>query len=154
VGPLGAREPEMKVRVLVAAAEFSLRARLTRVLQSSGYVAAFAHADRRDASSGHKLSAALVVPTTCDDAGLTLARELCAEGCRVIVLAPSREAVALLSRRLPDAHALLAQPLDEQRLVHLLAQITAGRGSEATTPTTVLRFEGRSLDLGGRALID
>jgi class 3 adenylate cyclase/DNA-binding response OmpR family regulator/predicted ATPase len=144
----------MKVRVLVAVTESSLRARLTRVLQSRGYVAAFAEADRRDASSTDNLSAALVAPTSCDDKGLALARELSAKGCRVIVLAYSREAVATLSRQLPDADAVLAQPLDEQRLVHLLAKITAGQGSEAAIATTVLRFAGRSLDLGGRALID
>jgi DNA-binding winged helix-turn-helix (wHTH) protein len=67
---------------------------------------------------------------------------------------PVLDLPAILSRRLPDAAALLAHPLDEQRLVHLLAEIAAGRGSEAATPTTVLQFEGRSLDLAGRALID
>jgi class 3 adenylate cyclase/DNA-binding response OmpR family regulator/predicted ATPase len=143
----------MRARVLIAAEEPSLRARLSRVLQSCGHVTAFAGHPRGPFDT-RNLSAALVAPTSLDDKGLALARELSAGGCRVIVLAPSREALAMVSRQLPDADVLLAQPVDEQRLVRLLAEITAARASEEAIPATVLRFEGRSLDLAGRALID
>ena len=69
------------------------------------------------------------------------------------MLARSREALAIVSRLLPDAD-VLAQPFDEQRLVRLLAEITQARASEEAVPASVLRFEGRSLNLAGRALID
>ena len=143
----------MRARVLVAAEEPALRARLVRILQSCGHVPAFARGDRRGPLTTRKLSAALVAPASFDDKGLALARELCAGGCRVIVLARSREALAMVSRLLPDAD-VLAQPVDEQRLVRLLAEITQAQASEEAVPATVLRFEGRSLDLAGRALID
>src|SRR5262249_61868662 len=89
-----------------------------------------------------------------DDKGLAPARELSDRGCRVIVLTDSREAAHKVSRNLPDAHALLAQPVNEERLVRILAQITTVRASEGTATTTVLRFEGRSLDLDGHAFVD
>ena len=141
----------MKVRVLVAVEESALRAKLLELVHSCGYAAAL---ERRDASDMRNLGAAIVAPSSFDDKGLRLARELCADGCRVIVLTNSREAVRKVSRKLPDAHAFLPQPVDEQRLVHLLALITAARASEETAPTTVLRFEGRLLDLGGHGFVD
>jgi DNA-binding response OmpR family regulator/class 3 adenylate cyclase/tetratricopeptide (TPR) repeat protein len=95
-----------------------------------------------------------VAPTSCDDNGLAVARELCADGCKVIVLTDSHEAAQTGARILPDAHAFLAQPVDEQRLTALLAEIAATQASEGTAPATVLRFEGRSLDLGSHSLVD
>ncbi len=142
----------MKMRVLVAVEEFPLRARLARVVQSCGYVAALARGARREPT--RNLAAAIVAPTSFDDKGLALARELCADGCKVIVLTDSHEAAQMGARILPDAHAFLAQPVDEQRLTALLAEIAAAQASEGTAPTTVLRFEGRSLDLGGHAFVD
>ena len=61
-------------------------------------------------------AAAIVAPTSFDDKGLALARELCADGCKVIVLTNSHEAAQMGACILPDAHAFLAQPVDEQRL--------------------------------------
>src|SRR5215471_11461945 len=141
----------MTMRVLVAVDEPTLRARVTELLQSCGYVAT-----RRERSEGRagNLSAAIVAPTSFDEEAFTLARRLCGDGCKVILLAPSHEAARTASRMLPDADAFPAQPMDEQRLVRLLAQITAERTSEETQPTPVLQFEGRTLDLGGHAFID
>ena len=142
----------MKMRVLVAVEEFALRARLARVIQSCGYVAALAKGARREAT--RNLAAAIVALTSCDDNGLAVARELCADGCKVIVLADSHEAAQTGARILPDAHAFLAQPVDEQRLTTLLAEIAATQASEGAAPATVLRFEGRSLDLGSHSFVD
>jgi DNA-binding response OmpR family regulator/class 3 adenylate cyclase/predicted ATPase len=143
----------MTMRILVAVDEPTLRARVTGLLQSCGYVATLARRERSEGRAGN-LSAAIVAPTSFDEEAFSLARQLCGDGCKVILLAPSHEAARTASRMLPDAAAFPAQPMDEQRLVRLLAQITAARTSEETQPTPVLRFEGRSLDLGGHAFID
>jgi DNA-binding response OmpR family regulator/class 3 adenylate cyclase/predicted ATPase len=138
------------MRVLLSVEEFALRARLARVLQSRGYVAAVA----RGARSTRNPPAAIVAPTSFDDKGLTLAQGLCADGCKVIVLTDSHQAAEMGSRIIPHAYAFLAQPVDEQRLTALLAEIAAALASEGTAPTRVLQFEGRSLDLGGHAFVD
>jgi DNA-binding response OmpR family regulator/class 3 adenylate cyclase/predicted ATPase/ABC-type transport system involved in cytochrome c biogenesis ATPase subunit len=144
----------MKMRVLVAVEEFALRAKLAAVIQASGYVAALANVDQRELRDTRNLVAAIVAPTSFDGSGLALARELCADGCRVIVITDPGQAFHMASHILPDAHAFLTQPLDEKRLVSLLAQITAGQSSKEIAPPSVLRFEGRSLDLGGHAFFD
>jgi class 3 adenylate cyclase/DNA-binding response OmpR family regulator/predicted ATPase len=94
-----------------------------------------------------------VAPSSFDDKGLALARELCAAGCRVIIIAESCESVRVASRSLPGAQAFLAQPVDEPKLAHLLAEITGVRASDGAGPAA-LQFEGRLLDLGGRAFFD
>ena len=142
------------MRVLVAVEGLALRARLAGVLQSCGYVAVLGNGGGREPLDSRDLGAAIVVPPSFDDKGLALARRLCADGCRVIVLAESREALRMVSRNLPDAHTLLAHQADGERLVRLLTEITAAQANEGTASTTVLRFEGRSLDLGGHSFVD
>lgn len=144
------RAPEKGLRVLVAGEDPALRARLAQLLEASGYVVAFASAERRGLLDLRNLGSAIVAPRSFDPKGLALARELCAGGCRVIVLTDSREAVERVSRVLPDADPFPVQPLDERRLLRLVADIAAARA----VSTTVLQFEGRTLDLEGRAFID
>src|SRR5262245_32174944 len=144
----------MAMRVLVAVDEPTLRARVAELLQSCGYVATLARGERSEWSTTTNHGAAIVAPTSIDHAALALARQLCGDGCKVILLTPSRETALTASRLLPDAAAFPAQPMDQQRLVRLLAQIAAVGTGEETPPTLVLRFEGRSLDLAGHAFID
>ena len=144
----------MTMRVLVAVDEPALRASVAELLQSCGYVATLARGERSESPATTNLGAAIVAPTSLDHAALALARQLCGGGCKVILLTPSRETARTASRLLPDAVALPAQPMDQPRLVRLLAQIAAVGSDEEAPPTQVLRFEGRSLDLGGHAFID
>src|SRR5215471_8226703 len=148
------RGPEMTMRVLVAVDEPTLRAKVAELLQSSGYVATLARSERSELPAMNNLAAAIVAPTSFDPAALALARQLCGDGCKVILLTPSRESARTASRLLPDVVAIPAQPMDQQRLVRHLTQIAAAGTGEETPATPVLRFEGRSLDLGGRAFID
>src|SRR5215813_15101363 len=144
----------MTMRVLVAVNEPTLRASVAELLQSCGYVATLTRSERSEAPVTTNFGAAIVAPTSFDRAALALARQLCGDGCKVILLTPSRETARTASRLLPDAVAFPAQPMDQPRLVRLLAQIAAARTDEETPPTQVLRFEGRSLDLGGHTFID
>ena len=141
----------MKRRVLVAVDEPALRARLVQVLQSCDYVASF---HRSESDNPRGLRAAIVAPTSLDDKGLARARELCAAGYRLIVVTDSRESARAVLRLLPDAEGVLWQPIEEAKLAHLLAEIAGANASEGTPSPRVLQFEGRLLDLGGRALID
>src|SRR5262245_64273185 len=105
----------MTMRVLVAVDEPTLRARVAELLQSCGYVATLAGGERPPATTN--LGAAIVAPTSFDQAALTLARQLCGAGCKVILLTPSRETARPASRLPPDAAALPAHPMDPPRIV-------------------------------------
>jgi DNA-binding response OmpR family regulator/class 3 adenylate cyclase/predicted ATPase len=142
------------MRVLVAVDQPALRARVAEILQSCGYVATLARSERAESTATTNLGAAIVAPKAIDHAALALARQLCGDGCKVILLTPSPETARTASRMLPDAVTLSAQPMDQPRLVRLLAQIAKVGTDEETPPTQILRFEGRSLDLGGHAFID
>src|SRR5215813_7274198 len=144
----------MTMRVLVAVDEPTLRANVAELLQSCGYAATLARNERSELPAVANLGAAIVAPTSFDHAALALARQLCGDGCKVILLTPSRETARTASRLLPAAVAFPAQPMDQQRLVGLLAKIEAAGTDEETPPTRVLQFEGRALDLGGRSFID
>jgi DNA-binding response OmpR family regulator/predicted ATPase/ABC-type transport system involved in cytochrome c biogenesis ATPase subunit len=142
--------PDKGLRVLVAGEDPAFRARLSQLLEASGYVVELARAERRGLLDLRNLCLAIVAPRSFDPKGLALARELCAGGCRVIVLTDSRDAVERVSRILPDADPFPLQPMDERRLLRFVADIAAAR---AASPS-VLQFEGRTLDLEGRALVD
>src|SRR5262245_51481720 len=112
----------MTMRVLVAVEEPTLRARVAELLQSCGYVTVVAPSKPSEAPAPTSVGAAIVAPASFDHASLALARQLCGDGCKVILLTPSPEAARRASRLLPHAAAFPAQPLD-QRLVRHLAQI-------------------------------
>jgi class 3 adenylate cyclase/DNA-binding response OmpR family regulator/predicted ATPase len=142
------------MRVLVAVEKSALRTSLAQVVQSFGYVAILARRDRRQLTDAFNVSAAIVEPTSFDDKGLALARDLSAAGCRIIVLTESPDAARVASRVFPDADGFLAQPVDEAQLARLLADLTGARADAGDATTTVLRFEGRLLDLGRRSFTD
>ena len=144
----------MTMRVLIAVDEPTLRARVAELLQSCGYVTVVAPNKPSEAPAPTNLGAAIVAPASFDHASLALARQLCGNGCKVILLTLSPETARRASRLLPQAVAFPAQPLDQQRLVRHLAQIAALETGEESPPRPVLQFEGRSLDLGGHAFID
>ena len=145
---------DMTMRVLIAVDEPTLRARVAELLQSCGYVTVVAPNKPSEAPAPTNLGAAIVAPASFDHASLALARQLCGNGCKVILLTLSPETARRASRLLPQAVAFPAQPLDQQRLVRHLAQIAALETGEESPPRPVLQFEGRSLDLGGHAFID
>src|SRR5262249_19779206 len=122
IGRLGAREPGMKMRVLIAVEAPALRSRLARLLQTLGYDVSPARTDRREPPEVEQPAADIVARASHGDKDLALARKLCAGGCRVIVVAGPRGTISALSRALPDAEAFLDQPLDEQKLAHHLAR--------------------------------
>jgi predicted ATPase/DNA-binding response OmpR family regulator len=138
--------------VFVAVEEPALCTRLVRLVESCGHSVTLAR--RRVPGGPRRPGAAIVAPLCCDAVGLALARELCAEGCRVVVLARSCEDVQNVARALPETDAFLAQPLDETGLVRLVSSIAAGHAGAGPAPAIVLRFEGRTLDLAGRAFFD
>ena len=108
------------MRVLVLVEQPPLRTRLAQVFGLAGYVAILASGDRSETLARRNLGAAIVAPSSFDPKGLALARELCGEGCKVIVLSDSSEAVAAVSRIIPDAHAFRrAQSTSRDSLISL-----------------------------------
>src|SRR5262245_1843660 len=146
------RGPEIEMRVLVAVEEIALRARVERIIASCGGDAIVGAAPRGPGEPGvpPRPDVAVVAPASADDRDLALARALCGRGARVIVLARSREDMRGVARALPDVAVLLSQPLDDKGLARLLSQAVAAGPDKAPGPTTLLTFEGGSVDLGGR----
>jgi len=147
----------MKLRILVAVDEAALRTRLASLLQKWGYAVVLGAAEGRQPLDARRPGAAIVAPAPGGAGRLAPARKLCAAGCRVIIVAASGADIRELTRSLPDAEAFLPQPLDEQRLAGLLAQIAdseAPQAGAAPGPATVLRFAGCTLDLAGRTFTD
>jgi DNA-binding response OmpR family regulator/tetratricopeptide (TPR) repeat protein len=75
----------------------------------------------------------------------------------VIVLADPADEIGRHGRSLPDAEGTLPQPVDSQELLGRLSQILAPperAGDKAATAREILHFEGRILDLAGRAFLD
>jgi len=86
-----------------------------------------------------------------DPAGSAITRELRALVPRMIVLADSREEVV----RLCAADAILLGPLDEEELLARLTQVMASPASAGDeTGPAIVCFDGRKLDLAGRASVD
>jgi DNA-binding response OmpR family regulator/class 3 adenylate cyclase/predicted ATPase len=142
------------MRVLVVIEDPALCARVVQLIESCGHSVALAHKDRSETRPARHLRAAVVAPARFDAAGLAPARQLCADGCRVVVLAGTREGVEKVCRALPDADPLLAQPLDEAAFSRILSQMLAGPAGERPAEAAALQFEGCTLDLAGRAFFD
>jgi DNA-binding response OmpR family regulator/class 3 adenylate cyclase len=141
--------------VLVVAQQIELRARIARVLQSAGYAVELAESQKRalELAAGGQIEAAIVVPSS-DLAGLS--RELRDKVSRMIVLGNGTDEIIRQDYPLQGANALLAQALDEQKLLDQLGSPTASAGSAGgeSPPATVLKIKDCKLDLSGHTFID
>ena len=146
----------MGKRVLVVAEEVGLRATLARALQLAGYAVELAEdLNRALAVTRRGKIAAAIVALGPGSAGSARTRELRAIVPRMIVLADSTDEVVRPPRSLLTADAILLRPFDDQELLARLAQLVAtpAREGDETEPA-ILCFEGRRLDLAGRAFVD
>ncbi len=146
----------MGKRVLVVAEEVGLRATLARVLQLAGYDVELAEDfNRALALTARGKIAAAIVAQGPGSAGSARTRELRAIVPRMIVLADPTDEVVRPPRSLLTADAILLRPFDNQELLARLAQLVATPASEGDeTEPAIVCFEGRRLDLAGRAFVD
>lgn len=137
-----------KSRILVVADDAAVRATLARWLMAAGYAVELAESRKRarEVVENTSVALAIVVPERLGAAGAELARELGGEVEQVIVIAERAEGAASGS----------AMPsLSEQAV---LAKVTSALTVQPIEPQPagpqVLRFEGYTLDAGGRTCVD
>src|ERR1700744_2827473 len=145
----------MRRHILVAAEEAVIRAALARILQTAGHTVELpGHGRRaRDLSRRGKLGAAILVPASCNKAGLQLGRELSAVVPKVIILVRSADDQSVVSRWIPQADVLLYPP-DELRLLALVLKNTRKTPESFEQHRSTVRFCGRTLDLAGRVVLN
>lgn len=144
----------MKRKVLVIAADVTLRGAVARILQLAGYaveLAADAERARKLLEAGG-IDAAIVVPASLGAGGLELIGEVQSTVDRVIALADDASEVDRLAGSLSGV-AVLPQPLDRTELLNCLSALLAAPVGvrEDPKPRELLSFDGGTVDLAGWA---
>jgi TolB-like protein/DNA-binding response OmpR family regulator/Tfp pilus assembly protein PilF len=145
-----------KKQVLVVAHQLELRAKIAGVLQPAGYAVELAGDEKRalHLTAGGGIEAAIVVSRS-GSVDLKLAQELHETVPKLIVLSDRADDIARLARSLPQAHAFLSQPLNEQEILRSLAQPISQRRENDETGRAILVIEGRGkVDLAGSTFVD
>jgi class 3 adenylate cyclase/DNA-binding response OmpR family regulator/predicted ATPase len=143
----------MRKRILVAAQQVELRARIARVLCLAGYAVELAESRKRarELAAGGDIEAAIVVHSA-DLVGL--GRELCAKIPRTIILGHGTDDIVRMGDLLRGAHG---EALDEQKLLDRLGELTASQkraGDEAAPPSKILKIGGCKLELAAHTFVD
>ena len=147
----------MKKRILIAAEEINLRARVARLLQSAGYSVELADNEKRarKLALNHKFDVAIVAPSP--SLGVSMLQELRDTVPKILVLAERTDEITHLSRSLSGADAFLLKSSSNGELVDRLAKMMAfgdtAQNETASVPTT-LCIEDRRLDLAAHVFVD
>jgi DNA-binding response OmpR family regulator/class 3 adenylate cyclase/predicted ATPase len=145
----------MKKLVLVVAQATALRARIARLLQPAGYAVELAANEKRalELIVNEDIDAAIVA-TDAGLGGLAFARRLSYRVPSLIVLVERPDDIVRLSRSLPGADVHLSHPLDEQKLLDRLAEVTApAEVDETALAAATLRIRGCRIDAAGRTFV-
>src|SRR5215475_14216329 len=140
------QRPCSRRRILIAAQQIEVRAKIARLLQTAGYSVELAESQKRalELAAGGGIEAAIVVHSA---ALAGLERELRDIVPKAIALGyPTDE----ILRRGPSPgriDPLSVETLDEQKLLDWLGRPSAGSAEDETTPTPVIRIEDCELDL-------
>jgi CheY-like chemotaxis protein len=135
-----------KPRILVVADDAAVRATLARWLMAAGYAVELAESRKRarEVVENTSVALAIVVPERLGAAGDELARELGGEVEQVIVIAERA-----------DGSGPASPSLDEQAVLARVASALAAPPIEPRPAVPqLLRFEGYTLDAGGRTCVD
>src|SRR5215471_10047072 len=140
----------MHKRVLIAAEEIDLRARIARALQSAGYNVELADNLRRalNLALHHKFNVAVVAPS--QTFGMSMLEELHVTIPKVLVLIESKGETIHLGSSLLGVDAFLLKSSSNGELVDRLNKMTAFGDTVqngVTTPSTILAIKDRRLDL-------
>src|SRR6516165_6694383 len=139
----------MRHRVLVVAQDVMLRSTLARWLMSAGYIVELAESERRarEVFANHKVALTLLAPGRSGGPALELAET----GGKLIVVAEQPH------DRAPAADGYLSAPLDEQEVlacIKSVLQTEPGDDDKASQASEILSFDGFTIDLAGRSLLD
>jgi adenylate cyclase len=144
-------------RILVLAHDTALRASLARVLQQAGYQVELADSAKRarDLIAHAKFAVAIVGLDEQNAVGLDLARQVGEAVRSLILFRPGRRNDSASPELACKAY--LAGPLDESRLlseVQTALRQREDRSAAGAAASAVLRFDGFTLDVAGRTLVD
>jgi DNA-binding response OmpR family regulator len=148
----------MKVRILIVAEDAALRATLARWLLAAGYAVELAESARRarEVIASESVALAVLAPHGMGAAGAELAREIGERIKRLIlVLEPASEGAAPAELPVPSG-IRIPWPASEQELLVRIRQELTGASTIAAAQDApqCLRFEGYTLDAGGRSCLD
>jgi two-component system OmpR family response regulator len=149
----------MKQRILIVAHDPSLRATLARWLMAAGYAVELAEGPKRarEVFTSEDVALAIVAPDRLGAAGLDLARELGRRGGRLIMVAEGPGDVGRLagSALVSGGCITIAKPLDADDVLARVASALEPPpdGTKSAAPES-LRFDGWTLDVAGRVLLD
>src|SRR6516165_12052125 len=126
-----------------------LRSTLARWLMSAGYIVERAESERRagEVFANHKVALTLLAPGRLGGPALDLADT----GGKLIVVAEQPH------DRAPAADGYLSVPLDEQEMlacIKSVLQTEPGDDDKASQASEILSFDGLTIDLAGRSLLD
>ncbi|MBV9510837.1 MAG: winged helix-turn-helix domain-containing protein, partial [Caulobacteraceae bacterium] len=147
----------MKKRILMLAKDAALRAAVACILQPAGYAVELAGTTKRarELVTGGRIDAAIVATRSIGENGFQLAAEIRDAIGRVLVVTDGTKRAERLGAAPFRSHDVLSEPLDGRVLLERLAQMTAAGASAGDAPVpAMLRFEGRSIDVAGRAYFD
>src|SRR5262249_42765106 len=144
----------MQKRVLIAAEEIDLRARMARVVQSAGYSVELADNEKRarKLALNHKFNVAFVAAS--QTLGASMLKELRVTIPKILVLTERKDEITL-SRSLFDAFLLKSSSNEElvDQLAKMMASGDTAHNGFTSFPTT-LCIEDRRLDLAAHVYVD
>jgi DNA-binding response OmpR family regulator len=149
----------MKQRILIVAHDPSLRAMLARWLMAAGYAVELAEGPKRarQVVTSEDVALAIVAPDRLGAAGLDLARELGRRDGRLIMVAEGPRDVGRFagSALVSGGCTTIAKPLDANDVLARVASALEPPpdGTRSAAPES-LRFDGWTLDVAGRVLLD
>jgi DNA-binding response OmpR family regulator len=146
-----------KSRILVVADDAPLRATLARWLLTAGYAVELAESPRRarEVIADASISLAIMTPVGLGAAGVELARELASQVEHVIVVGePTDETGAPIEPPIRSDARISMPPSELDVLAKVRSALVAAPNREAPAGPQLLRFEGYTLDAGGRTCVD
>jgi class 3 adenylate cyclase/DNA-binding response OmpR family regulator/predicted ATPase len=148
------QRPCSRRRILIAAQQIDLRAKLARLLQTAGCSVELAESQKRalELAAGGGIEAAIVVHSA---ALCGLERELRDIVPRAIALGHPTDEIFRPDPSSRGIDPFSVETLDEQKLLDWLGRPSAESAEDATTPSPViLRIEDCELDLGDQTFVD
>jgi class 3 adenylate cyclase/DNA-binding response OmpR family regulator/predicted ATPase len=148
------QRPCSRRRILIAAQQIELRAKIARLLQTAGYSVELAESQKRarELAAGGGIEAAIVVHSS---ALAGLERELRDIVPRAIVLGHATDEILRPDPSSRGIDPFAVETLDEQKLLDWLGRPSAGsKEDESAPPSVTLRIEDCELDLADQTFVD
>jgi predicted ATPase/class 3 adenylate cyclase/DNA-binding response OmpR family regulator len=147
----------MRTAVFVFAPQVAIRAAVARALMPLGYRVEVASSEKaaRQLAGKERFAAAVVAPRSAATDDFALIHELRDAADKLVLLADNAETAERLAQSFPEALICSSQPLEQSKFFAFLANSMEKPPHPAVASRSeLLRFEGRTLDVPGRVLLD